>query len=72
MKDYIKKIISFDEVYAPFEIIDLEGDKNSGYYKNINLPNNKTVKISGIVDRVDKKIIYTELLIIKQVEIQKE
>ena len=55
MKDYIKKIISFDEVYAPFEIIDLEGDKNSGYYKNINLPNNKTVKISGIVDRVDKK-----------------
>ena len=55
MKDYIKKIISFDELYAPFEIIDLEGDKNSGYYKNINLPNNKTVKISGIVDRVDKK-----------------
>jgi len=55
MKDYIKKIISFDELYAPFEIIDLEGDKNSGYYKNINLPNNKIVKISGIVDRVDKK-----------------
>lgn len=55
MKKYISDTISLDEKYAPFQIIDLEGNKNSGYIKKINLSNNLSVKISGIVDRVDKK-----------------
>lgn len=53
--DYISKVISFDEKYAPFELVDLEGDRNSGYIKELILKNNLKVNISGLVDRVDKK-----------------
>ena len=53
--DYISKVISIDEKYAPFELVDLEGDRNSGYIKELILKNNLKVNISGLVDRVDKK-----------------
>ena len=55
MKKYISDTISFDEKYAPFQIIDLEGNKNSGYIKKIDILNKLSVRISGIIDRVDKK-----------------
>ena len=53
--DYISKVISFDEKYAPFELVDLEGDKKSGYIKELTLKNNLKINISGLLDRVDKK-----------------
>ena len=55
MNDYISKIINIDEKYSPFEIIDLEGDKKSGYLKTLDLKNNNKINISGIVDRIDFK-----------------
>lgn len=55
MKDYISKVISIDEKYAPFEIIDLEGDSSKGYIKKINISEKYSVNISGVIDRVDKK-----------------
>ena len=53
--DYISKVISLDEKYAPFELVDLEGDRKSGYIKELKLKNNLKINISGLVDRVDKK-----------------
>ena len=55
MNDYISKVINIDEKYSPFEIIDLEGDKKSGYLKTLDLKNNNKINISGIVDRIDFK-----------------
>ena len=55
MNDYISKIINIDEKYSPFEIIDLEGDKKSGYLKTLDLKKNNKINISGIVDRIDFK-----------------
>ena len=55
MKKYISDTLSFDEKYAPFQIIDLEGNKNSGYIKKIDISNKLSVRISGVIDRVDKK-----------------
>ena len=55
MNDYISKVINIDEKYSPFEIIDLEGDKKSGYLKTLDLKKNNKINISGIVDRIDFK-----------------
>ena len=55
MEDYILRIISLDEKYAPFEIFALEGDKKSGYTKTLELSKNLSVNISGIIDRIDLK-----------------
>jgi CRISPR/Cas system-associated exonuclease Cas4 (RecB family) len=55
MEDYITRIISLDEKYAPFQIFSLEGDKNSGYIKKINISKKFSINISGIIDRIDLK-----------------
>ena len=55
IKDYMKKVISYDENHAPFKILNLEGDKRSGYIKQLDLLNGEKVKISGLIDRIDKK-----------------
>jgi CRISPR/Cas system-associated exonuclease Cas4 (RecB family) len=55
MEDYISRIISLDEKYAPFKIFSLEGDKNSGYIKKIKISKNFSINISGIIDRIDIK-----------------
>ena len=55
MEDYITRIISLDEKYAPFEIFALEGDKKSGYTKTLELSKTLSVNISGIIDRIDLK-----------------
>ncbi len=55
MEDYISRIISLDEKYAPFKIFSLEGDKNSGYLKKIKISKNFSINISGIIDRIDIK-----------------
>ena len=55
MEDYILRIISLDEKYAPFEIFALEGDKKSGFTKTLELSKNLSVNISGIIDRIDLK-----------------
>ena len=55
MEDYISRIVSLDEKYAPFEIFSLEGGKESGFLKEINISNNFFVNISGKIDRIDFK-----------------
>ena len=55
MEDYVSRIISLDEKYAPFEIFSLEGDKNSGYIKKLKISKKISINISGIIDRIDKK-----------------
>ena len=55
IKDYVSKIISYDEKNAPFKIVDLEGDKKLGYNKKLNLSENFSINISGFIDRIDEK-----------------
>ena len=55
IKDYVTKIISFDEKNAPFELIALEGDKNSGYKKELKIDAKRIVNISGFIDRIERK-----------------
>ena len=55
MEDYVSRIITLDEKYAPFEILSLEGDKNSGYLKKLKISKNFSINISGIIDRIDIK-----------------
>ena len=55
MNNYISHIIKIDEKYSPFKIIDLEGDKKSGYHKTLHLNKNYKINISGIIDRIDFK-----------------
>ena len=55
IKDYMSKVISFDEKYAPFKILNLEGDKKSGFIKKYNLSKKNKVNISGFIDRIDEK-----------------
>jgi len=55
IKDYVSKIISYDEKNAPFKVIDLEGDKKSGYKKQLQLSDNFAINISGFIDRIDEK-----------------
>ena len=55
IKDYMNKVISFDEKYAPFKILNLEGDKKSGFIKKYNLSKKNKVNISGFIDRIDEK-----------------
>ena len=55
IKDYVTKIISFDEKNAPFELIALEGNKNSGYKKELKIDAKRIVNISGFIDRIERK-----------------
>ena len=55
IKDYVSKIIFYDEKNAPFKIIDLEGNKKSGYKKKLYLRGNFSINISGFIDRIDEK-----------------
>ncbi|MFL2990719.1 MAG: PD-(D/E)XK nuclease family protein [Cytophagales bacterium] len=48
-------VIKIDEKYSPFKIIDLEGDKRSGFLKALHLNKNYKINISGIIDRIDFK-----------------
>ena len=55
MNNYISQVIKIDEKYSPFKIIDLEGDKRSGFLKALHLNKNYKINISGIIDRIDFK-----------------
>ena len=55
IKDYVSKIISYDEKNTPFKVIDLEGDKKSGYKKQLQLSDDFAINISGFIDRIDEK-----------------
>jgi hypothetical protein len=55
MNNYISQVIKIDEKYSPFKIINLEGERKSGYLKTLQLNNNHKISISGIIDRIDFK-----------------
>ena len=64
LRRYIRRIVDLDEEYAPFTIIDLENTnihqkENDDYRINYQIGDNKVV-IKGIVDRIDKKRIFTD------------
>jgi hypothetical protein len=57
VKDYVQRILSLDEQYAPFEMIAIEG-KGSGYKTEIEILIDgvpQFASIKGTIDRIDKK-----------------
>ncbi|MCF6242168.1 MAG: PD-(D/E)XK nuclease family protein [Bacteroidales bacterium] len=53
---YVKSILSVDEKYAPFDIVQLEEDYAfKSVFDIIHENENKKVLLSGIIDRIDKK-----------------
>ncbi|NOT74202.1 MAG: PD-(D/E)XK nuclease family protein [Cyclobacteriaceae bacterium] len=51
VREFVSKILSFDEIYAPFAIDLLEKPVGTTYTVNSNV----TIKIGGTIDRVDSK-----------------
>ncbi|MGB3466092.1 MAG: PD-(D/E)XK nuclease family protein [Cyclobacteriaceae bacterium] len=55
MKDFINQVLNYDEQYAPFEIIALEGGSREGYKLDYPLSDGRKVGLKGIIDRIDRK-----------------
>ena len=55
MKDFIAKVLDQDELYAPFEVIALEGGSRQGYKLDFPLASGQKVGLKGIIDRIDRK-----------------
>lgn len=57
VRKYALKVLEYDEVHAPFEIIALEGDHKKGYKMQLPVAIGATqadVNIKGIIDRIDR------------------
>jgi CRISPR/Cas system-associated exonuclease Cas4 (RecB family) len=58
IKKIIRRILTIDKQYAPFEVIGLEADSEAGYGKNIEIQSgDRTIAIllEGKIDRIDRK-----------------
>ncbi|MBN1250700.1 MAG: PD-(D/E)XK nuclease family protein [Bacteroidales bacterium] len=56
IKKYILNILKIDKQFCPFEIIQLEDNKNFNSSIEIEIDgDNKNIAIKGIIDRIDKK-----------------
>ena len=53
----MNKVILFDEKYAPFKILNLEGDKKSGFIKKYNLSKKTKLIFQVLLIELMKKII---------------
>ena len=50
-----RQILKMDAQYAPFEIVSLERETDAGYARLLPLGDAVTVRLKGIIDRVDRK-----------------
>ncbi len=58
VRKYALKVLEFDENYAPFEVVALEGDARQGYKMKLPISvgdQQLEVNIKGIIDRIDLK-----------------
>ncbi|MDN5202981.1 PD-(D/E)XK nuclease family protein [Fulvivirgaceae bacterium BMA10] len=58
IKKFAGKILEWDQLYAPFEIVGLETDRRDGYSIQIPIRRSdvaESVSLRGIIDRIDKK-----------------